>query len=276
MSQSHEKPFDRYRVPAGHDRFRLRGIDPADKGGFSDKAEALADFAREIGRLVELQEVLYAQARHAVVVVLQAMDTGGKDGAVNSVFGPLNNQGVTITSFKRPTPPELAHDYLWRVHQAMPPKGTIGVFNRSHYEDVLVARVHELAPKRVIEARYQQINAFEEYLTENDVIILKFFLHISKEEQKVRLQSRLDDPTKHWKLDPADLEERKYWQSYLDAYEIALGRCSTPSAPWFVIPANRKWYRNLLIARILRHTLKGLKLRYPDAPEGVERLRISE
>jgi PPK2 family polyphosphate:nucleotide phosphotransferase len=276
MKHAHHRLLESYRVPTDHKRFCLRTIDPDDKGDFSDKADAVAEYAREIGRLVELQEVLYAERRHAMLVVLQAMDTGGKDGVVNNVFGPLNNQGVTVTSFKRPTLPEQAHDYLWRVHQAVPPAGSIGVFNRSHYEDVLVARVHDLVPKETVEARYRQISAFEEYLTQNGVTILKFFLHISKDEQKKRLQSRLADPTKQWKFDPADLVERKAWEKYLEAYEIALGRCSTQWAPWFVVPANRKWYRNLVIARILRHTLETLRLRYPKAPEGIGQLEIVE
>jgi PPK2 family polyphosphate:nucleotide phosphotransferase len=199
------------------------------------------------------------------------MDTGGKDGTIRRVLGSLNPQGVRVVSFKAPTPEERAHDYLWRVHREIPARGMIGVFNRSHYEDVLVAKVRGLAPPREIEARYGQINRFERHLSENGVVLVKFFLHISKEEQKARLQARLDDPRKRWKFDPADLAERKRWDEYQEAYETALRRCSSPWAPWYVIPGDHKWARNLAVARILRLTLEGMKLRYPPAPPGLPR-----
>ncbi|HEX6841492.1 MAG TPA: PPK2 family polyphosphate kinase, partial [Stellaceae bacterium] len=224
--------------------------------------------------LDRLQEVLYAEAKHALLVVLQAMDAGGKDGTVRGVFGQLSPMGVTAHSFKKPTEHELAHDFLWRIHQQVPPRRMIGIFNRSHYEDVLIVRVHKLVPAAEIEQRYDAINAFEKLLAENGTTIVKFFLHISKKEQTRRLQARLDDPTKHWKFNADDLAERKRWDEYVTAYEIALTRCSTQYAPWFIVPADRKWYRDAVIARIVRLTLEGLDLAYPrEAPE-LEKLRI--
>ncbi|HYE07426.1 MAG TPA: polyphosphate kinase 2 family protein [Planctomycetota bacterium] len=263
-----------YRVPPGGDGWTLDDVDPDDKRAFPDRAAAEAGLADDIAAIDRLQEVLYAQQRHAVLVVLQAMDTGGKDSTVRSVFGVIDPLGVRCTSFKKPTSEELARDFLWRVHAHVPPRGIIGIFNRSHYEDVLVARVHALAPKAELEARYEQINAFERHLAANGTTILKFFLHISKKEQAERLGDRLKDPTKHWKFNPGDLDERKRWRDYMKAYELAVTRCSTDAAPWWVVPADRKWYRNAVIARIVRATLEGLDLRYPPAPEGIERFRI--
>ena len=221
-----------------------------------------------------MQEILYAQGRHALLVVLQGPDTSGKDGTVRHVFGPVNPAGAVATSFKKPTQHELAHDFLWRIHKAVPSAGMIGIFNRSHYEDVLVPRVHALVPAERIEARYGQINAFECHLAENDVTILKFYLHISTKEQKARLEARLEDPTKRWKFSPDDLAERKHWDDYISAYQIALGRCSTQWAPWFVVPADRKWYRNAVVARVVRSTLEGLDLTYPPEMPGLDKLRI--
>ena len=269
-----ERFLARWRVPADGKRFRLADRSTDDKAGFADRETSEAILPDEIAAINGMQERLYASAKQAVLVVLQAMDTGGKDGAVRHVFGPLDAQGVTVTSFKKPTVPEMAHDYLWRIHQAVPPKGLIGVFNRSHYEDVLVPRVHEWIPRERLDLRYDQINTFERYLDENDVTIVKFFLHISKDEQKRRLQARLDDPTKHWKFEHGDLAERKMWNRYQDSYERALARCSTTVAPWYVIPADRKWVRNVLIARILRVTMERLKLTYPPAPEGLKNIVI--
>lgn len=273
-SSADEPVFKRYRVPFQKKKISLDDIDTRDKACFPDRDEAEASAAADIARISEMQNALYAESQHALLVVLQATDTGGKDSTIRKVLGPLNPQGVRVTSFKAPSATELAHDYLWRIHQAVPPKGMIGVFNRSHYEDVLIVRVHGLAPEAAIEQRYDQINAFERHLAENDVTILKFYLHISKEEQKERLQSRLDDPNKHWKFNPGDLKERELWGSYRDAYEIALSRCSAPHAPWFVIPADRKWYRNAVIARIIRCTLEDLDLRYPEPPLGLDDIVI--
>jgi PPK2 family polyphosphate:nucleotide phosphotransferase len=268
------KLLKRYRVQPGGKGFDLDRIAPDDKAGFTDKVSTEPQFAADVARIDELQEILFAQAKHAVLIVLQGMDTSGKDGVVRHVCGPLDAQGVSVTSFKKPTLPELARDYLWRVHHEVPPRGTIGLFNRSHYEDVLVVKVHDWVPKAQIEQRYQQINDFERYLSENGVTILKFFLHISKDEQKERLQARLDDPTKRWKFERGDIEERRLWDEYQHAYRLVLERCSTAWAPWYVIPADRKWVRNALVARVLRTTLEGLDPRYPDPPPGLDKLEI--
>ncbi len=262
------------RVPDYGKRFKLGAIDPGEENAFADRARAEAEMAADIARIDELQDVLWAQARHAVMVVFQAMDAGGKDGTIRRVFGPVDPLGLMATSFKKPTDKELAQDYLWRVHQAVPPRGMIGLFNRSHYEDVLIVRVHALAPPEKIEQRYDQINAFEKHLAENGVTMLKFFLHISKDKQKERLQDRINDPTKRWKFNPADLNERKLWKQYMSAYELALTRCSTPWAPWYVIPADRNWYRNAMVARIVRTTLEELNPKYPPAPKGIEKLVV--
>ena len=269
-----EQVFKRYRLPTNGKKISLQDFDTRDKSCFPDRDEAEASAAADIARIDALQDILYAEGKHALLVVLQATDTGGKDSTIRKVFGPVDPLGVRATSFKAPSSLELSHDYLWRVHQAVPPKGMIGIFNRSHYEDVLIVRVRELASKKTIDQRYDQINAFERHLADNDVTILKFYLHISKEEQKERLQARLDDPTKHWKFNPGDLDERALWDDYREAYEIALSRCSTPKAPWFVIPADRKWYRNAVIARIIRCTLEELDLRYPEPPPGLDKIEI--
>ena len=198
--------------------------------------------AKLLKRLDDLQYLFYAVKKRALLIVLQGIDTGGKDGTIRHVMSGVSPQGCRVTSFKSPTPEELAHDFLWRIHAAVPEKGDFGIFNRSHYEDVLVVRVHKLVPKKVWKARYDEINAFEKLLVENRVHIVKFFLHISKDEQKKRLEARITDPQKSWKISAADFAERKYWDDYVSAYEEALSRCSTESAPWFVIPANHKWF----------------------------------
>lgn len=264
-----------FRVSPGRDA-QLSKINSAHIKGIKDKDAALEEMVRIRLRLAELQSMLYAQARHSVLVVLQAMDTGGKDGVIRDVFGALNPHGLRVISFKVPTPEEQAHDFLWRIHREVPPRAMLHVFNRSHYEDVLVVRVRQLAPPHVIRNRYDQINAFEKHLAENGVTLLKIFLHISKDEQKERLQARLDDPAKQWKFNPGDLDDRKRWPQYMRAYETALTRCSTPWAPWHVIPADRKWYRNLVVARILLATLEALDLRYPPAPPGLSGIRIRD
>jgi PPK2 family polyphosphate:nucleotide phosphotransferase len=253
----------RFRVPVGGKGFRLKDVDPAGKDGLPDRAAAEADMDADAHRIDELQDVMYAQGKHALLCIIQAMDCGGKDGTIRKVFGHVDPIGIIATAFKKPSERELAQDYLWRVHQAVPPRGVIGIFNRSHYEDVLVVRVHRLAPADDIEQRYDQINAFEKHLGENGVTIVKFFLHISKEEQKKRLQERLDDPKKRWKFNPGDLEERAWWNDYMAAYEIALTRCSTRWAPWYVIPADRNWYRNAVVTRIVRQTMEDLDLKFP-------------
>lgn len=250
----------------GTRKIRLEEIDPDQKAGFKSRKEAEAQTEKDIAAIDRLQDRLYAEGKQALLVIFQAMDAGGKDGTVRRVFGPIDPLGIRAVSFKKPTAEELAHDFLWRVHRSVPAKGEIGIFNRSHYEDVLVARVRDLAPREVVERRYRQINEFERLLAESSVRIVKFFLHISKEEQRERLQERVDVVRKQWKFNAGDLEERKFWDDYMAAFEIAIDRCSTPWAPWYVIPANRNWYRNALVARILRATLEAMKPAYP-APD---------
>lgn len=252
-------------VPPGS-ALDLNAIDANDTGPFSSKKQGRKALKQLRSRLVELQERFYAWDKRSLLIVLQAMDTGGKDGAIEHVMSGVNPQGVRVHSFKVPTANELAHDYLWRVHKVAPPRRMIGIFNRSHYEDVLVVRVHDLAPSQVWQQRYEQINAFEKLLHAGGTTILKFYLHISKDEQARRLQARLDDPNKHWKFSKGDLKERLLWDDYMAAYTDALSRCSTEQAPWYVIPANHKWYRNLVIANILVETLQSLDPQYP-APE---------
>jgi PPK2 family polyphosphate:nucleotide phosphotransferase len=247
-------------------RVRLASIDPGETHGWT-KSRAAGRLAAGLDRLTDLQDRIWAEQKHPVLIVLQGIDTAGKDGTINHVMSAFNPMGCSVTSWKAPTPIELAHDYLWRIHQRTPAKGEIGIFNRSHYEDVLVVRVHDLVPKAVWSKRYDQINAFEETLITAGTTILKFFLWIDRDEQRERLQARLDDPTKHWKFRVRDLEERKLWDSYLAAYEEMLRRCSTPAAPWYVIPSNRKWFRNLAVADIVGDALADLKPEYPPSPD---------
>lgn len=234
-----------------------QGLDKHD-----DEVEERTEAARE--RMRDLQERLYAEGKQSLLIVLQALDTGGKDGTIKHVMRGLNPAGVCVAGFKRPSTEELAHDFLWRVHPHAPAKGHISVFNRSHYEDVLVVRVHSLVSERIWGRRYDQINEFEELLAENGTRILKFFLYISRDEQKERLQKRLDNPDKHWKFDPADLKERKLWDDYIEAFEEALTRCSTETAPWFIIPANRKWFRNMIVAEIIAEALEEMDPQFPE------------
>ncbi|RLT40713.1 MAG: polyphosphate kinase 2 family protein [Chloroflexi bacterium] len=266
--------YERYRVQPGR-RIELGDWNPAETAAFDGDKKAGQDATKELNkRLESLQELLYAEGKHKVLIVLQAMDTGGKDGVIRHVFDGVNPQGVKVASFKRPTPEEWAHDYLWRVHQQTPGRGEIVIFNRSHYEDVLVVRVHNLVAQEVWGRRYEQINAFEQQLAEEGTTILKFYLHIDKDEQKERLQARLDDPEKRWKFAAGDLDERARWPAYQTAYEAVLSRTSTLHAPWHIIPANHKWYRDLIISQILVNTLEGLDMRYPQAEEGLEGLVI--
>lgn len=256
------------------EKIKLKDVDPADTGQFKQKKEIEELVAQNIERLAELQNILYAENKHALLIILQAMDAGGKDGAIRSIMSGVNPQGVQVTSFKKPTEEELAHDFLWRIHQEVPPQGMIGIFNRSHYEDVLVVRVHNLVPKSVWEKRYDQINDFERLLTDNGVTILKFYLHISKDEQKKRLEARLNQPHKRWKFNPADLAERVRWDDYMQAFETAFNRCSTAYAPWYIVPANKKWYRNLVISQKIVQTLEGLKLKYPEPAANLDDIVI--
>jgi PPK2 family polyphosphate:nucleotide phosphotransferase len=244
---------------------KLKAFDPRDTCGFEDKEAAKAETASLAEEINTLQDRLYGEGRRALLVILQGTDTSGKDGTIRGVFNATGPLGVSVTAFKRPTEDELAHDYLWRAHLACPKRGTIGIFNRSHYEDVLVVKVRGMAPPEAIEQRYEQINAFEKMLVENGTTILKFMLHISKDEQAQRLQERLDDPAKNWKFNAGDLDDREHWDDFQAAYETLLQRCSTPWAPWHVIPADRKWVRNAAIARIVHATLAEMNPQYPQA-----------
>ena len=249
--------------------------DPNDKALFpGNKREGKRALPALTARLRQLQELLYAESKHKLLIVLQAMDTGGKDGAIRHVFTGVNPQGVRVTSFKVPTPQELAHDYLWRVHKHTPGNGEIVIFNRSHYEDVLVVRVHQLVPPERWQRRFEHINAFERLLANEGTTILKFYLHIDLAEQKERLQARLDDPEKRWKFSVGDLKERSRWGEYMRAYQDVLSRTSTAWAPWYIVPANRKWYRNLVISQVIIDTLEGLGMRFPEPETDLDQVII--
>jgi PPK2 family polyphosphate:nucleotide phosphotransferase len=253
---------------------RLARLDPDDTLHYKKDEDAQDTLAESVKRLDELQYLLYAERRRALLIVLQGMDTSGKDGTIRHVMTGLNPQGCRVTAFKQPTPEEAAHDFLWRVHQATPGHGDIAIFNRSHYEDVLAARVRHLVPPAVWTRRYHTINEFEAYLAAEGVLLVKFLLHISKGEQKRRLAERLANPAKQWKLSADDFAARRAWGAYRRAYEDALTRCSTAVAPWFVIPANKKWFRNLAVSRILVETLEACHMRYPKPAPEVAKLRL--
>lgn len=262
---------ERFRVKPGK-RMHIADIDPGYTGKHKKKASALADIRKYARRLRELQYLLYAEGKRGLLICLQAMDTGGKDGTIRHVLGYMNTQGCRVQSFKVPSTEEAGHDFLWRIHRVTPSLGEVVIFNRSHYEDVLVTRVHKLIPKKRWQARYECINAFEQYLSDNRIHILKFFLHISKEEQLKRFKQRLDDPNRHWKISEADYAERPYWDAYQQAYEDALNHCSTESSPWFVIPADHKWFRNLTISRIVVEYLEGLDMQFPEPHVDIEEI----
>lgn len=264
---------DELRVKPGR-KVALSDYDPDATPGFKKKPDVDGVLLESTARLAELQYLLYAENKRALLIVLQAMDTGGKDGTIRHVMSGLNPAGCRVKSFKVPTQEELDHDYLWRIHEAVPPKGEFGIFNRSHYEDVIVVRVHKLVPRSVWEKRYDEINAFERHLVENNVTVLKFFLHISKAEQKKRIEARIEDPERCWKLTPSDFEERKHWNEYQLAYDDALTRCSTKWAPWFIIPADKKWFRNLAVSQIMRETLEAMKMKFPKATFDASKLKL--
>lgn len=266
--------MERYRVKPD-ENIKLKDWDPDSQKGFDgDKAAGEALLKKQNQELDNLQDKLYAEGKHKILIVLQGMDTSGKDGVIRNVFEGVNPQGVRIANFKAPTPEELGHDYLWRIHKQTPQRGEIVVFNRSHYEDVLVVRVHSLVPETVWKKRYQQINEFERILVEEGTTILKYFLYISFEEQKEQLQERLDDPKKHWKFNPGDLEERKLWPQYIEAYEEVLSRTSTKYAPWFIVPSNRRWFQRLLVSSMLVETLKKLDMKYPEPAQDFSKIVI--
>jgi PPK2 family polyphosphate:nucleotide phosphotransferase len=247
--------------------FKLAKIDPRDESAFNGKEATKAQIAEDAEAINEIQDRLWAENKRALLIVLQGIDTSGKDGTVRVVFNACGPLGISVVPFKAPTVDELARDFLWRAHLAVPKRGMIGIFNRSYYEDVLVVKVKKIAPPDVIEKRYQQINDFEKLLSETGTRILKFMLHISKEEQAQRLQERLDNRAKQWKFNPRDLEDRALWDDYMAAYETMVNRCSTLHAPWHVIPADRNWTRNAAVARIVRETLEAMNPQYPK-PEG--------
>ncbi len=248
---------------------------PTDSDRDIDKDDARRATRALNKELEDLQELLYAESKHKVLVVIQATDTGGKDGTIRHVFDGVNPQGVKVASFKKPTDEELAHDYLWRVHQHTPGAGEITIFNRSHYEDVLVVRVRELVPEDRWLPRYDHIRNFEQMLADEGTVIIKLFLHISKEEQRERLQARLDEPDKNWKFNSGDLAERELWDDYQEAFGVMLERTSAPDAPWYVVPADRKWFRNLLVSEIMVQTLRGLDMAWPDPEHGVKGTIVS-
>lgn len=262
-------------VPPGS-RVNLADYDPGYTGGYQDKDDVKKAVSRNRERLQKLQEVLWAEGKHALLIVLQGLDASGKDGTIEHVMHGVNPQGCQVTSFKVPTEEELAHDYLWRVHKAVPRRGYIGLFNRSHYEDVLVVRVHNLVPPEVWGQRYEQINHFEKLLADTGTTILKFFLHISRQEQKRRFEDRLRDPAKNWKFSLKDVQERDYWDDYMRAYEEALSRCSTPWAPWYIVPADHKWYRNLVVSQVIVETLEGLDMHFPPPLPGSDQIAIPD
>jgi PPK2 family polyphosphate:nucleotide phosphotransferase len=259
-----------------HTKVRLSRLSTSDHPGFEDKEATEPVLASHRDKLDKLQEVLYASQKKALLIVLQGMDTAGKDGAIRHIFSGLNPQGCQVAAFKVPTALEARHDFLWRCHQQVPPRGMIGIFNRSHYEDVLWPRVHGSMDRKEMRQRLDDINDWEQTLTANGVVILKFFLHISREEQTRRLQARIDDPDKHWKLAAPDFAERKFWPAYMDCYQEILSHSSRSHAPWFVIPADHKWFRNIAISHVLVETLTSLKLKYPPPPIDPAGVKLDE
>jgi len=263
---------ERLRVAPGS-HVKLRDIDPGFHDEHGHKKDAAAELEKHKDRMRELQYLLYADHRRSVLIVLQALDAGGKDGTISHVLGAMNPQGVRVASFKEPTEYELAHDFLWRVHKQTPAKGEIAIFNRSHYEDVLVARVHGLVPKDVWSKRYDRINEFEKNLADGGTSILKFYLHISEDEQLARFEQRLDDPMRHWKISESDYTERKLWPAYVEAFEEVFHKTSTPHAPWYIVPANHKWFRNLAVSRIVADAMDALQLELPKSTVDVDDIR---
>jgi PPK2 family polyphosphate:nucleotide phosphotransferase len=268
-----EATMERYRVRKG-DKINLSDWNPQGTEEFKGDKESAESATEALAlQLGELQQRLFAEHKHKVLVIFQAMDTGGKDGVIKKVFREINPQGVTVASFKVPNAAEIEHDYLWRIHQRVPAKGELTIFNRSHYEDVLVVRVHELVSKEVWEKRYEHIRNFEHMLADEGTLILKFFLHISPDEQRQRLIDRIDDPQKNWKFNAGDLDERKLWPEYMHAFEDAISETSTDFAPWYIIPANHKWYRDYVVSKIIVEALKKLDMGYPKPAEDLEKYR---
>ncbi|MCA1992180.1 MAG: polyphosphate kinase 2 family protein [Coleofasciculus sp. S288] len=267
--------YPQYRVKPG-EPISLADIDPDASEHYQKKRDIKEELEKQRQRLQKLQERLYAENQRSLLIVLQATDTGGKDGTIKQVFSGVNPQGCRVWSFKIPSFEEASHDFLWRYHQRTPQRGMIAIFNRSHYEDVLVVRIKNLVSENVWRERYHIINEFESMLTLNNIAIIKFFLHISKDEQKRRLESRLQEPDKHWKFSSNDIKERLLWDDYQAAFEDAINNCSTQHAPWYVVPANKKWYRNLVVARTIADTLEAMNPQYPPAEEGLENIVIPD
>lgn len=265
--------YPQYRVRPG-EPITLADIDPNTCEHYQQKKDVKEELAHQCQRLQNLQERLYAENQRSLLIVLQSTDTGGKDGTIKHVFSGVNPQGCRVWSFKTPSTEEANHDFLWRYHQRTPQRGMIAIFNRSHYEDVLIVRVKDMVPENVWRERYHVINEFESMLTLNNITVIKFFLHISKDEQKRRLESRLADPDKHWKFSRNDIKERQLWDDYHVAFEDAINNCSTQHAPWYIVPANKKWYRNLVVARTIADTLEAMNPQYPPAEEGLEDIFI--
>lgn len=255
-------------------KVRLSKFDPEDTFGYSKDSKTKELTEKHLKKLDALQALLYAENKRALLIVLQGMDAAGKDGTIRHVMSGVNPQGCHVTSFKVPSHEESEHDFLWRAHLAAPGRGQIGIFNRSHYEDVLVVRVHKLADRNVWGKRFDQINMFETLLADNGIAVLKFFLHISKNEQKKRFQERIDDPSHQWKLSPADFAERDFWDDYVEAYEEALTKCSTDTAPWYIIPADHKWFRNLAVSSIVLQTLEGFDMKYPKPAFDISKFKL--
>ncbi len=259
----------------GSNKIRLKQIDPDEKGGLT-KEEGIHLLRAQKARIKASQARLFAENRQSLLVAFQAIDTGGKDGTIRNVFSGVNPQGCRVWSFGVPTEEELEHDVFWRYHQHTPARGMIGIFNRSYFEEVLVVRVKELAPEEQWKRRYDEINEFERILANNGTRIIKFYLHISKDEQKERLQSRLDDPEKHWKFNVSDLDDRELWDDYQKAFEDAINKCGTKEAPWYVVPANRKWYRNLLVAQTIADTLEEMAPQWPEEEPDLDKVVIPD
>jgi len=256
-------------------RVELKDIDPAFHGKHESSERAAPEIADNLNRMHKLQYMLYAERAHSLLVVLQGIDAAGKDGVCRHVLTAMSPQGCSVAAFKQPTPEERGHDFLWRVHRHAPELGRVSIFNRSHYEDVLVVRVHKLAPQEVWSKRYAHINAFEKLLADSGTTILKFFLWISKDEQLARFKERLDDPARQWKISNSDYTERDYWDDYVSAYEDMLESCSTKHAPWFVIPSNHKWFRNLAVSQIITETMEGLGMKMPKPTVDLEQIRTA-
>ncbi|HVZ15611.1 MAG TPA: polyphosphate kinase 2 family protein [Terriglobales bacterium] len=265
--------FDKFLVKPGS-KIKLRDIDAGFHGHYESHEKAMTDIQSHVQKLDQLQYLMYAEKKHSLLIVLQGLDAAGKDGVIRHVLTGMNPSGCRVTGFKQPTPEELDHDFLWRVHPHVPGKGEVAIFNRSHYEDVLVVRVHKLVPRELWSARYELINDFEKQLAvENRTSIVKFFLYISKDEQLARFKQRLDDPSRRWKISDADYKERKRWGDYIEAFEDVLHKTSTDYAPWYIIPSNHKWFRNLALSQVINHTLESLHMKMPKPTVNINEIR---